>query len=626
MSFQELIKSKWFLPVIVLAAATVLFVQIKYNGRFYPGVYIAGESVAGKTHDEVLQEFKAKADVLVKDGVDVVFERPGGKITINIPGSTSGLTSDTLVEYFSLRDLEGEIANAYNWGRKGSILRRAKQQSQLILGKNFNSAISVHDEAVRSLLSREVDVLEEPTPARFSFAGGKVVISPEKPGDNVDIEEIIDSVRERVNAFDVNPVVINVELNIPYTTEQRLKPFVGLVGQLAKSANVNFYYKSRKWQVSGKTLITWLTLKSNNFLTIDNNKLEEFLSKSVVPLINDPPQNSRFQMKDGRLTEIYPGKEGNVVNIEKTIETIETIIPHFERSYFRTGNISSSLVIDSSKINFNPKEDTIDVRIETMRVEPKITQKTIDQYRIKDLVGYARTNFAGGSLDRQHNIEMGVSRLTGILIAPGEQFSMVKALGPVTEKTGFVKEFVIKQDRTIKELGGGLCQLATTLFRTVLDAGLPVTERINHKYVIPYYGPGLDATIYGPHPDLRFINDTGHYLLLQGVARNNEAIFELYGVADGRVVEISKPILSDERPIPPTRHVIDMNLAPGETRCSTVPHKGITAHATYTVRYPDDTVKETVFKSVYEAWPIVCLMGPSTGIPPLTSAQDAEVL
>ena len=116
------------------------------------------------------------------------------------------------------------------------------------------------------------------------------------------------------------------------------------------------------------------------------------------------------------------------------------------------------------------------------------------------------------------------SKITGILIAPGQEFSTANTIGEVTEEEGFVKEYVITGGQTVKELGGGLCQLATTLFRMALNTGLPITERVNHAYVIPYYGPGLDATVYGPHPDFRFVNDTGNYILLQGTAKNNEVI------------------------------------------------------------------------------------------------------
>ena len=122
---------------------------------------------------------------------------------------------------------------------------------------------------------------------------------------------------------------------------------------------------------------------------------------------------------------------------------------------------------------------------------PGLPRRRADEHAIKDLVGTARTNFTGSSADRRHNIENGIGKLTGILIAPGEEFSAVAAIGTTSVEEGFVAEYVIKDDKSIKELGGGLCQVATTLFRAVLNTGLPVTERTNHSYVVSYYGPGL---------------------------------------------------------------------------------------------------------------------------------------
>jgi len=617
-----MLKVKWFFfPLIFIAILAVfgwLFESI-YSDRYYPGVMIAGESVSGRTYSEVLQEFKTKSDALLKNGLNLVFEKENNKKEINIPTTTTGFTPDILVEYFSVGDLEGVISNAYDLGHKGTIIQRLKEQFTLILGKNFNSPISPHKEAISSLLSRETKYFfTTGVPAQFSLNNNNdVVIIPEKLGDNVDIEKIIDVVLQKLNKFEVQPIVFKIQPETPYPNEEKLKPFLDLAKEFAKSANVNFYYQNHKWKVDGKTLITWLTLKSDNEMTIDNKKLQAFLSVSVVPLINDPPQNSRFEMKNGNLIEISPGKSGNAVNINKTIELIEKIIPHMQQSFIATGSISSALITNDSKTQTNPKNNTIDIPIETIEVEPEVTQKTVDQYKIKDLVGYARTNFAGGSLDRQHNIEVGVSKLTGILIAPNEEFSTVLNIGEVDEKAGFVKEYVIKGDQTVKEVGGGLCQLATTLFRTVLSAGLPITERINHAYVIPYYGPGLDATIYDPHPDFRFVNDTDNYLLLQGTAKNNEVVFELYGTADGRIVEVSTPILYNEKPVPKKRIIMSPNLAVGRTQCTKISHKGITADVTYTVNYPDGSKKEKKFHSVYQPWPEVCLIG--TYFNPLSS-------
>lgn len=596
-----------------LAALIVGFFEFEYRDRYYPGVAIAGEPVGGKTYNEVFQGFKAKSDALSKNGLTLVLEREKDKKEINIPVSSSGFTSDILVEYFSIGDLQGVVSRAYSWGRQGSIIQRFKEQIASISGKNFASSISLHKEAVLSLLARETKYFfTTGEPAQFSLdENNDVAITPEKLGDDVDTEKIADAVIQKLNSFEVQPIVFKIQPKTPYPTEIKLKPFLGLAKEIAKSVNANFYYQDNKWKVSGKKLATWLTLNSDNKITVDGKKLETFLSDSVVPLINDPPENSRFEMKDGSLVEISPGKPGEVVNVDKTAQALESIIYQIQLSFVTKGILTLTLNTNGPVAQLNQKTGAIDIPIETIKMDPQITQKTIDKYKIKDRIGYATTNFTGGSLDRQHNIEVGVSKLTGILIAPGEEFSTVWNIGDISEEAGFVKEYVIKGDQTVKELGGGLCQVATTLFRTALNAGLPITERINHEYVIPYYGPGLDATIYGPHPDFRFVNDTDNYVLLQGTAKNNEVTFELYGVSDGRTIEISKPALSNERPVPPPRYILNYNLALGKIQCQTATHKGITADVTYTVNYLNGPTKEQTFHSVYRPWPEVCYIGAS---------------
>lgn len=607
---------KWLLiPFIFLALAATAFVffEIKYSDKYYPGIMISGELVGGRTYNEVSQEFKTKSDTLLKNGMTLVFDKKSGKTEMNIPAATTGFTPDIFVEYFSVGDMQEVVSSAYYFGHRGNIVQRLREQFASISRKNFNLPVSPHKEAIQSLLSRETKYFfTEGVPAQFSLDNNnEVTITPEKLGDNVDIEKMVDTIIQKLNVLEIQPIIFRIQPETPYPTVEKLDPFTDLANSFAKSVNVNFYYQNHKWKVSGKTLVTWLTLSSDNKMVVDNKKLEAFLSASVAPYVDNPPENSRFEIKNGNLAEIYLGKSGNVVNTNIILEQMNGIVSYIQQSFTTKDSIYSSLAADDSKIKFNPENNTIDIPIETIEMEPEVTQKTIDQYKIKDLVGSSQTNFTGGSLDRQHNIEVGVSKLTGILIAPGEEFSTVWNIGDVTEEAGFVKEYVITGNQTVKELGGGLCQLATTLFRTALSAGLPITERVNHKYVISYYGPGLDATIYGPHPDFRFLNDTGNYLLLQGLAVDNKITFELYGTNDGRISEVSTPILSDEKPVPATRNIITPDLPSGVIKCQTVAHKGITADAAYTVHYPDGSKKNEVFHSVYQPWPKVCLIGSS---------------
>ena len=162
-----------------------------------------------------------------------------------------------------------------------------------------------------------------------------------------------------------------------------------------------------------------------------------------------------------------------------------------------------------------------------VEVDPVEKLENFNDLGIKELLGSGHSNFYGSSANRRHNIRVGSNKLSGMIIKPGEEFSLVKALGDVNKETGYLFEMVIKGNKTVPEYGGGLCQVATTLFRAALQSGLPITERRNHSYRVSYYEPaGTDATIYSPHPDLRFINDTGNNILIQARFESNDIYFD----------------------------------------------------------------------------------------------------
>ena len=397
---------------------------------------------------------------------------------------------------------------------------------------------------------------EKPRQAQFVVGkNGVIEIAPEKIGEQINENLAVEAISLSIESLNQSSLEFNVEPAIPSLTKQDLEPFLEPVKKLSSAVSMIFSYNGSRWKISGKTLATWLTVSEKNYLEISREKLTEFLNKKVSPLVGTPPQNSRFEMRNGELVEIVPGREGNIVDAEKTKQKLDEIIKEIQKS-FAFQDFSRGLAsLDSAIVVYNPKTGVITVPVEVRKESPAVTKETISKYEIKNLVGIAKTSFKGSSNDRKHNIIAGVSKLNGLLIAPGEEFSAVESIGYVTEEDGFVKEYVIKENKSVKELGGGLCQLATTLFRLALDAGLPITERQNHKYVVSYYGPGLDATIYGPHPDLRFINDTENYLLLQGKVSGDELIFEFYGQKDGRTVTISEPELSDRIPAPPIKYI-----------------------------------------------------------------------
>ncbi|MBU4512181.1 VanW family protein, partial [Patescibacteria group bacterium] len=218
----------------------------------------------------------------------------------------------------------------------------------------------------------------------------------------------------------------------------------------------------------------------------------------------------------------------------------------------------------------------------------------------------------GSPTNRRHNIGVGANKLNGLLIAPDEEFSLVQTLGEVNAATGYLPELVIKGNKTIPEYGGGLCQIGTTMFRVALYAGLPITERRPHSYRVSYYEPaGMDATIYIPRPDVKFINDTRNYLVLTTEIQDNILRFKLYGTNDNRKTEIENPPRIWNITYPgPTKLIETLDLAPGEKKCTESSHRGADTEFTRVVTYADsrEPIDEKWF-SRYSSWQAVCLIG-----------------
>jgi len=251
--------------------------------------------------------------------------------------------------------------------------------------------------------------------------------------------------------------------------------------------------------------------------------------------------------------------------------------------------------------------------------------------KINELVGLGVSNFSGSPSNRIHNIKTGAAKLNGLLLAPGEEFKTIINLKPFTAGGGYLPELVIKGTETIPEYGGGLCQVGTTLFRSAIDAGLPITERRPHRYDVSYYKPtGTDATIYDPHPDVRFVNDTGNYILFQAYTVGYDLYIELWGVSDGRLVEKTDATQYNYVYPPAAKYVDTTDLAPGVVKQKESYHVGVTGEFWWRVTYPDGKINFKKWISKYSPWQQIFLRGvealPVDGgvIPPVDPGTGTE--
>ena len=164
------------------------------------------------------------------------------------------------------------------------------------------------------------------------------------------------------------------------------------------------------------------------------------------------------------------------------------------------------------------------------------------------LLAEGRSDFVGSTEERRANIEKGLGEISNVLIPAGGTFSLNHTISPVLVENGWKEALGIFGNNVTMTPGGGLCQVATTLYRAALLAGLPILERESHSLYVRYYekyGVGIDATIFQGIKDLRFRNDTGNYLLVQTATKGTEAEIRVFGTPDGRQVALDGPYFFD---------------------------------------------------------------------------------
>jgi vancomycin resistance protein YoaR len=264
-------------------------------------------------------------------------------------------------------------------------------------------------------------------------------------------------------------------------------------------------------------------------------------------------------------------------------------------------------------IQGNNKQLTIPLPV--TRTKPFISNDSVNILGIKELLGRGISYFAGSIPGRIHNIELASLRISGSLVPPGETFSFNKAVGDVSTATGYQQAYIIKEGRTVLGDGGGVCQVSSTLYRAVLNAGLPIEERWAHAYRVHYYEEhspvGQDATVYAPSVDLKFQNDTTAYVLVQTKMDKKQQMltFELFGTSDGRKVEISKSRIWEQTAPPPDLYQDDPTLLIGVVKQIDFSAWGAKVAFDWTVTREDEVLQKRTFYSTYRPWQAVYLRG-----------------
>lgn len=322
-------------------------------------------------------------------------------------------------------------------------------------------------------------------------------------------------------------------------------------------------------------------------------KLSKWI-ETVAAEIDRPAIDALFEFKGGKVADFQVSENGLSVN---------------------QGEMASLIIANFGKYPF-AKEPLI-LQLPTGEVEPKVKTSETNKFGVIELLAEGESSFKDSIPSRVHNINLASLRFHGVVILPGEIFSFGQRVGTISAETGYEKAYVIKENKTILEDGGGVCQVSTTMFRAALNAGLPIVERQAHYYRVGFYEqggfpPGLDATVYPPSPDLKFKNDTATHILIQTVIdkQKKRLKFQFYGTKDGRKVEISKPVIHSQTPPPPDVYTDDPTLPAGVVKRFDVAHWGAKVSFVRKVFNSDGSLKEEkIFWSNYTSWPAVYQKG-----------------
>ncbi len=494
---------------------------------------------------------------------------------------------------FSLASISAEINKDKI---ASSILYRRLNQgiftyiSYFFKPKNFNLEITFD----KNKLNEQVDLLasrvDKPfVPTEIIYKNNSLSVITGSVGILLDKDSLINNLQTLLTSGNFDQK-INLETkdigSIPsedQINETKLKAQKLIKKSLVLNENFN------KITVDNTTLISWLGFETN----YQPDKITDYV-QNLNTSLQRAPIDAIFKFENNKVTEFKPAQDGIKIKEDELVD----------------------LIINSLDKLINSEDLSDNITIPVIITEPKIKNEDANDLGIEDLLGRGTSSFSHSTAIRNMNVEKGASIINRILVAPNETFSFIKNLGEVTLETGFKKAYIIRQGKTELDVGGGICQVSTTLFRAMLNAGLDITARQNHAYRVSYYEedskPGFDATVFIPSPDLKFINDTGHYVLIQSIydGQNKKLTYEIYGTSDDRKVEISNYKQWGSQAPPPDVWIDDPTLPLGKVIQDEHKIPGLKTAFDWTVTKSDGTIlHQKTFQSNFVPWAAVFRRG-----------------
>ncbi len=577
----------FLLVVLILASAsTVAFYEYLFQGRIYPGVNALGFELGGLRPEDT--------ERLLPQEIEPYLKEP---LILRHEDRTWFVTPKELGARFDTRAM---ATAAYQVGRGESLLDNLSDQLHALrFGRSIERIIAFDEDVALSYLSQLASQVDSPArDAGLILRDSEVEATPSRVGWKLEIAATWERIRPLIATFrggEVELVVREIPPLIPDVSEAkaRLERMIGspLILTYLDAEGSSQPAVKRRWILSPTDIVDMLTFRQVQCdgqikveVGLDRSKLEA-LMQQIAHEIERPPVRARFEFDEatGKLKPIVHSRWGRALDVEAAVRLIE------------------------DKAAAEGREISLPV----LPIKPLVAEEDADKLGIKELVSEGTTSFTNWPKERAHNIRLAASKFHGLVIPPGEVFSFNENLGEVSKEAGYEEWYTIFPEETRMAVGGGICQVATTCFRAAFWGGYPILERHPHAYRVYRYEPplGLDATVFQPRIDLKFVNDTPYHILIEAGVEKDTLVFRFYSTSIGRKVEMEGPIVENEVPHGPPIYEEDPTLPKGTIKQVERARNGMDVTIYRVIKQGGKVVKREKFFSRYKPWRARYLVG-----------------
>ncbi len=436
-------------------------------------------------------------------------------------------------------NLKDTVQKAFYIGREGNILKKIIRRLSLYREPiSISVTYQLDKKRVEKRLRRIAQKVNcAPQNATLKIKGTSIKILPSKIGFEVDYKKAYAALVEKMIALKKKQFDLPVNILPAKVSEADAKKMITEIKMILSSPLI-FKYDKYSWKVEPEEIGRWIEFEVDPILKpiFNKEKFKKHLSK-FTDEFRIEPKDAEFKVK-GERVEIEPSRDGKEIDLDAAYKELYKIV------------------------KMEPPREII---LNDKLVAPKLSTEEARAMGIKERISSYTTSFNPRQTNRVNNIHLLARALDGSIIAPGEVFSVNKKVGPRTAEKGYKEAPVIINGELVPSIGGGACQVGTTLFNAVFFAGFPVIERTNHSFYISHYPPGRDATLSYGSLDLKFRNDTPAYVLLKAWYSKSTVTFAFYGTDFGTEVSYRTSPFTNFKPFK-VEYIDDPNLPLGQEK------------------------------------------------------------